>query len=189
MTLVGAWAVCLVLAPLLVAWFAGAVPLRFTTGGILFDLSAVGLGGYRALLLAPILSAIACGVAGLLLRPTRASIALGMIGFAFAGTELVLGGGLGIGPGGQILIGTDLRWVWRICAVAVGLVIALTGAVFVRTNGEDHEVPFAPIRRDLLLTGMIAGALILFLSPGPMLGKVMSGLGSWLGSLVWVMAL
>ena len=189
MTLVGAWTVFLVLAPLLVARFAGAVPLRFTTGGILFDLSAVGLGGYRALLLAPIIAALTCGVAGLLLRPTRASVALGMIGFTFAGTELVLGGGLGVGPAGQILIGTDLRWVWRICAVAIGLVIALTGAVFVRTHGEDHEVQFAPIRRDLLLTGVIVGALILCLSPGPMLGKVMSGVGSWLGSLVWVVGL
>lgn len=168
---------------------AGATPLRVSSGGILFDLAPVTLGGYRTLILAPIVAALGTGVLALFLRPSRVAIALGILGFTFAGTELVIGGGLGIGPAGQVLIGTEWRWIWRICVVAVGLLLALVGAIFVRTHGEDHQVPFPPIRRDLLLSGLVIGALILLLSPGPMLGKVMTGFGSWLGSLVWVAGL
>src|SRR5690242_19244373 len=120
-TLVVAWGSFLALAPLVAARISGAIPLRISSGGILFDLSPVTLAGYRTLILAPIVAALTAGVVALLIRPTPSTIALGILGFLFAGTELVIGGGLGIGPASKLLIGTEWRWVWRICAVALGL--------------------------------------------------------------------
>jgi hypothetical protein len=137
----------------------------------------------------PVAVGTGLGIAGFLMRPTRFGVTLGVVGSAFAGTLLVVGGGLGIGPGGNLLIGTELRWVWRICIVCIGLVIGLAGPALLGTHADDHSLDFRALRRAILLSGAVLGVLILLLTPGPFVGKVMAGMGSWLGSLVWVVGL
>ena len=183
------WVLLLYLIPLGVGLAVGAVPLRLISTGIFFDQSETSMAGYRAILWAPIVAGILMGIAGILLRPSRWGIALGLVGSTFAGTLLIAGGGLGIGPAGTLLLGTDLRWIWRFCVVAGGLAVGFVGPLLLRTEAEDHQLDFKSLRRQILLTGLVLGALILVFAPGPILGKVMAGVGSWLGSLVWVLGL
>ena len=61
--------------------------------------------------------------------------------------------------------------------------------MLLKAGAEDHSLDFRAIRRDYLLSALVLGALILLLGPGPMLGKAMTGAGSWLGSLFWVVGL
>ena len=183
------WSMLLYLIPLGVGLAVGAVPLRLISSGIFFDQSGTSMAGYRAILWAPIIAGVLMGIAALLLRPSRWGITLGIVGTTFAGTLLVVGGGLGIGPSGTLLLGTDLRWIWRFCVVLAGLTIALVGPLLLRTEAEDQKLDFKSLRREILLTGMVLGALILLLAPGPLLGKVMAGVGSWLGSMVWIVGI
>ena len=183
------WSALLYLIPLGVGLAVGAVPLRLISSGIFFDQSATSMAGYRAILWGPIVAGILLGIPAVLARPSRWGIALGIVGTTFAGTLLVVGGGLGIGPAGTLLIGTDLRWIWRFCVVMGGLTTGLVGPLLLRTTAEDHHLDFRAIRRDMLVTGALLGALILLLAPGPFLGKLMAGVGSWLGSMVWIVGL
>lgn len=189
LALVLAWALLIYLVPLGVGLAVGAVPLRLVSSGIFFDQTQTSLLGYRLILWGPVIAGTLCALVGLLLSPSRFVLSLGIVGATFAATLLVVGGGLGIGPAGTLLIGTDLRWIWRTCVVAAGLVLGLAGAVLLRTRAEDHAVEFPKLRRELLLAGAGTGVLILLLSPGPFLGKLMAGFGSWLGSLVWMVGL
>ena len=183
------WALLLYVIPLGVGLAVGAVPLHLVSTGIFFDQSATSMAGYRAILWAPIIVGAGMGILGMVLRPTRLVLAAGLVGSTVAATFLVVGGGLGIGPAGTILLGTDLRWIWRLCLVGAGLLAGLLVPVLLRTRAEDHQVDFGSIRRELLLSGALFGALILAFAPGPLLGKVLSAIGSWLGSLVWIVGL
>lgn len=180
------WALLLYLLPLGVGLAVGAVPLHLVSSGIFFDQSATSMAGYRAILWAPIIAGVGLGLLGMLLRPTRLLLATGLVGCTVAATFLVVGGGLGIGPAGTILLGTDLRWIWRLCLVAAGLVSGLLIPVLLRTRAEEHAIDFRALRTELLLSGVLFGALLVAFGPGPLLGKILAAIGSWLGSLVWI---
>lgn len=184
-----AWTLQLYLVPLVVGRAVGGVPLRIISSGIQWDQSEVTLNGYRLIVWSPVVCGILLGTLALHRRPTRFSIALGLAATTLAATLLVVGGGLGIGPGTTLLVGTELRWVWKLCIVAGGLAVGLVGPVLIKTRGEDHEIDIPALKRNILLGAALLGALLLVLAPGPMLGKAMSGAGSWLGSLVWLVAL
>ena len=189
LALVAGWALLLYLVPLGVGIAAEAVPIRLVSSGIFFDLSATSIAGYRAILWGPIVAGLLMWGAGMVLRPSRGAIALGVVGSTYAATLLVAGGGLGIGPGGMLLTGTDIRWVWRICVITGGLAIGLAGPLILGTRADDLPGGQASVRRVLLLSGAALGAMLLLFGPGPILGKVMAGIGSWLGSLLWMSGL
>ncbi|HVX88043.1 MAG TPA: hypothetical protein VG940_03885 [Gemmatimonadales bacterium] len=183
------WALLLYLVPLAAGLVAGARPLRLISTGIMFDQSELSLNGYRLIVWSPVVMGVVLGALALLRRPTRLGLTLGLVGSSIAATLLTLGGGLGIGPGATLLVGTELRWVWKICIIAAGLAVGLVGPLMIKTLAEDHEIAVPPLKHSILLTSAVLGALILLLAPGPMLGKAMSGAGSWLGSMVWLLAL
>jgi hypothetical protein len=179
----------LYLVPLGVGLAVGAVPLRLISSGILFDQVAVSLNGYRAIIWSPVVTGILLAIAASRLGPTPFRTSLGLAGATLAATLLLAGGVLGIGPGTLLLVGTDLRWIGKLCIAAGGLTVGLVGPMLLKADAEDHSLDFRAIRRHYLLTGIVLGAMILLLGPGPMLGKVMTGTGSWLGSLIWVLGL
>lgn len=183
------WALLLYIAPLAAGYVVGAKPLRVISTGIMFDQAEVSLNGYRLIVWSPVVVGVILGALALLRRPTRFGLALGLVGTTIAASLLVLGGGLGIGPGSTLLVGTELRWVWKLCIIAAGLLVGLAGPLLLKTLGEDHQIAIPPLKRDIFLTSALLGLLILFFAPGPLLGKAMAGMGSWLGSLVWLAAL
>lgn len=183
------WALMLYLVPLGVGTAVGATPLRLISSGILFDQIAVSLNGYRLLMWSPVLTGIVFALLALKLPASRFVSALGVVGATFAATLLVAGASLGIGPGSTLLVGTELRWVWKLCTAAGGLLIGLVGPMLIKARVEDHDLDFPGLRRDILVIGAVLGAGILVAGPGPFLGKLMTGTGSWLGSLVWVLGL
>ncbi|HWA41213.1 MAG TPA: hypothetical protein VG712_06340 [Gemmatimonadales bacterium] len=183
------WTLLLYIAPLAAGYAVGARPLRLISSGIMFDQAEISLNGYRLIIWSPVVIGILFGALALLRRPSRLGLTLGLVGTAIAATLLALGGGLGVGPGATLLVGTELRWVWKICIIAGGLAIGLVGPLLIKTLAEDHEIPVAPLKRGILSASAVLGALILLLAPGALLGKVMAGMGSWLGSLVWLVAL
>lgn len=183
------WALLLYLVPLVAGLVVGAKPLRLISTGIMFDQAEVTLNGYRLIVWSPVVVGVVLGALALLRRPSRVGLTLGLVGTAIAATLLALGGGLGVGPGATLLVGTELQWVWKLCIIAAGLLVGLTGPLLIKTLAEDHEIPIPPLKRHIFLTSALLGALILLLAPGPLLGKVMAGMGSWLGSLVWLAAL
>ena len=185
----GAWALLLYLAPLAAGFAVGARPLRLISSGIMFDQADTTLNRYRLIVWSPVIAGLVLGALALLRRPTRFGLTLGLVGTAIAATLLVLGGGLGIGPGATLLVGTELRWVWKICIIAGGLAIGLVGPLLIKTLTEDHEIAIPPLKGSILLASGVLGALISLAAPGPLVGKVMSGIGSWLGSVVWLAAL
>lgn len=183
------WSLMLYLVPLGVGLAVGAVPLRLVSSGILFDQVAVSLNGYRAIIWSPVLTGILLTVLADMRPPTRFLTALGIAGATFAGTLLLAGGVLGIGPGSLLLVGTELKWVLKLSLAAGGLAVGLVGPMLLKAKAEDHSIDFPALRRDYLISAVLLGALILLLGPGPILGKVMTGAGSWLGSLFWVVGL
>ena len=183
------WMLLLYLAPLAAGYAVGARPLRLISSGIMFDQSDVTLNGYRLIVWSPVVLGVVLGALALLRRPSRLTLTFGFVGTTIAATLLVLGGGLGVGPGATLLVGTELQWVWKLCLIAAGLLVGLAGPLLIKTLGEDHQIAIPPLKRALFLTSALLGALILLFAPGPLLGKVMSGMGSWLGSLVWLAAL
>lgn len=189
LAVLASWALMLYLAPLAVGLAVGAIPLRLTSSGILFDQVAVTLNGYRLIVWSPVLTGLLLTALALKLPPSRVSTTLGIAGAALAGTMLVAGGLLGIGPGSTLLVGTELRWVWKLCAGAGGLAVGLVGTFLIRARAEDHALDFPALKRDILISGVVLGVVILLAAPGPLLGKTMTGVGSWLGSLVWVLGL
>ena len=189
LALIVGWWFMLYLVPLGVGLAVGAVPLRLLSSGILFDQVAVSLNGYRAILWSPVLTGVLLAILAERFPPTRFLTALGLAGATLAATMLLAGGVLGIGSGSLLLVGTELQWVWKICLAAGGLTVGLVGPTLLKARAEDHSLDFPALRREYLISAMILGALILLLGPGPILGKVMTGAGSWLGSLVWVAGL
>ena len=189
LALLVAWALMLYLVPLGVGLAVGAVPLRLISSGVLFDQIAVSLNGYRMIVWSPVVTGILLAILADLLTPNRFLTALGIAGATTAATMLLAGGVLGIGPGSLLLVGTDLRWIWKLCLAAGGLTVGLVGPMLLKAKAEDHSIDFPALRRGYLVGGLILGAVILLLGPGPILGKVMTGAGSWLGSLVWVAGL
>lgn len=183
------WSLLLYIIPLGVGLGVGAVPLRLVSSGVLFDQMSVSLAGYRFLVWSPVIAGTIFSILALNLPPTRFNLALGIAGATIAATLLLIGGVVGIGPGSTLLVATELRWVWKICAGAAGLAIGLVGPQLIKARAEDHALDFPAIRRDMLLTGVVLGGVILLVAPGPLLGKAMTGAGSWFGSLVWVLGL
>lgn len=183
------WMLLLYLAPLAAGYAVGAKPLRLISSGIMFDQAQVSLNGYRLIIWSPVAVGVILGAVALLRRPSPLGLTFGFVGTTVAATLLVLGGGLGVGPGSTLLVGTELQWVWKLCLIAAGLLVGLAGPLLIKTLGEDHQVAIPPLKRDIFMASALLGALILFLAPGPLLGKVMTGMGSWLGSLVWLAAL
>jgi hypothetical protein len=183
------WSLMLYVVPLGVGLAVGAVPLRLVSSGILFDQVAVSLNGYRAILWSPVVTGILLAITASRLGPSPFRTSLGLAGATVAATLLLAGGVLGIGPGSLLLVGTDLRWIGKLCVAAGGLTVGLVGPMLLKADAEDHSLDLRAIRRDYLLTGVLLGALILLLGPGAILGKVMTGAGSWLGSLFWVVGL
>jgi len=189
LALIVGWSLMLYVVPLGVGLAVGAVPLRLLSSGILFDQVAVSLNGYRAIIWSPVLTGILLTVLADMRPPTRFLTALGIAGATFAGTLLLAGGVLGIGPGSLLLVGTELKWVLKLSLAAGGLAVGLVGPMLLKAKAEDHSIDFPALRRDYLISAVLLGALILLLGPGPILGKVMTGAGSWLGSLFWVVGL
>ncbi len=189
LALIVGWSLMLYVVPLGVGLAVGAVPLRLLSTGILFDQVAVSLNGYRAIIWSPVLTGILLTVLADMRPPTRFLTALGIAGATFAGTLLLAGGVLGIGPGSLLLVGTELKWVLKLSLAAGGLAVGLVGPMLLKAKAEDHSIDFPALRRDYLISAVLLGALILLLGPGPILGKVMTGAGSWLGSLFWVVGL
>ena len=183
------WSLLLYLAPLAAGYTVGAKPLRLISTGIMFDQSEVTLNGYRLIIWSPVVVGVILGALALIRRPSRLGLTLGFVGTSIAATLLALGGGLGVGPGATLLVGTELQWVWKLCIIAAGLLVGLAGPLLIKTLGEDHQIAIPPLKRDIFLTSALLGLLILLFAPGPLLGKVMAGMGSWLGSLVWLAAL
>lgn len=184
-----AWLLLLYLVPFAVGSAVGAKPLRLISSGIMFDQAEITLNGYRLIIWSPVVTGIVLGALALLRKPTRFGLTLGLVGSSIAATLLTLGGGLGIGPGATLLVGTELRWVWKLCIIAGGLAVGLVGPLMIKTLAEDHEISVPPLKRSILLASAVLGALILLLAPGAPLGKVMSGAGSWMGSVVWLLML
>jgi hypothetical protein len=183
------WALLIYVAPLAAGFTVGAKPLRLISTGIMFDQAEVTLNGYRLIIWSPVVVGVILGALALLRRPSRLGLTLGFVGTTIAATLLALGGGLGVGPGSTLLVGTELQWVWKLCIIAAGLLIGLAGPLLIKTLGEDHQIAIPPLKRDIFLASAVLGALILLFAPGPLLGKVTAGMGSWLGSLVWLAAL
>ncbi len=183
------WATTLYLIPLGVGLAVGAEPLRLVSSGIQFDQMEVTLNGYRLLIWSPVLAGILIATLGFFLRPTPFTSAIAITGATLAGTLLLAGGGFGIGPGSTLLVGTELRWVWRLTIGFVGLAVGIVVPFILKARAEDGQVDFRATRKGMLLGGALAAALFLAFGPGPLLGRAITGGGSWLGSLVWVAGL
>jgi hypothetical protein len=184
-----AWLACLYLAPLAVGYAVGAVPIRLISSGIMFDQTAVSLGGFRAITWSPVVVGILISLIGHRARTSPFLIAFSTIGATLAATLLIAGGALGVGPGSLLLVGAELKWIWRIVLLLAGLVMGLVAPQLLKAHAEDNQFDPKEIRRGMLWGGLAAGALVLALGPGPILGRAITGGGSWLGSLVWVVAL
>jgi hypothetical protein len=184
-----AWVLSLYVAPLLVGWGVGAVPVRLVSSGIMFDQTAVSLAGFRAITWSPVVVGILISLIGHRAKTSPFLIAFSTIGATLAATLLVAGGTLGLGPGSLLLVGTELKWIWRIVLLFSGLVMGLVAPQLLKAHAEDQEFDIGVMKRGMLLGGVAAGVLMLAFGPGPILGRAITGGGSWLGSLVWVVAL
>jgi hypothetical protein len=183
------WSTALYLVPLAVGVGVGAVPLRLISSGIMFDQTAVSFAGFMCIAWSPVAAGLGFAALGGKLAPTPFAIAAGILGATLAATLLLAGGVLGVGPGSTLLLGTEMRWLWKLSVGIVGLAVGLTAPMLLRARAEDHQLDFAAIKKGILLTGLLVAALLLAFGPGPLLGRGITGGGSWLGSLVWVLAL
>jgi len=183
------WITALYLVPFGVSFAVGAVPLRLISSGIQFDQVEVTLNGYRLLIWSPVIFCLLISFVAHRDKPTTFTMAMSMAGAALAATLLVVGGAFGIGPGSTLLVGTEMRWVWRMMIGLLGLTLGLVAPILLKAHAEDNTLDLAVIKRRMLQGGIVAGALILAFGPGPLLGRLITGGGSWLGSLAWVLAL
>ena len=183
------WATALYLVPLGIGSAVGATPLRLVSSGILFDHTAVSFAGFMAITWSPVLAGLLLAVLGWTLAPRPLFIALGILGATLAATVMVAGGVLGVGPGSNLLLGTELRWVWKLTVGLFGISVGLVGPMLLKARAEDHDLDFGAIKRGILLGGVAVAALVIAFGPGPLMGRLITGGGSWLGSLVWVLAL
>lgn len=182
----GLWALALVGVPLAVGLLVHAEPLRLVASGIQWDYGAVTLAGYRAIAWSSIIVA-ALGYWLGARRPVSAlRVVLALHGAALAATLLLMGGGFNIGPGAGVLVGTELRWVWRFVLGVVGVMVGLVGPAFLLAEAGDLDQDHgAAIRRSLQAGALLAAALILLL-PGSLTGKLLTAAASYGGSLVWL---
>jgi len=184
-----AWLVVLYAAPLLVGYAVGAVPVRLISSGIMFDQAEVSLAGFRMITWSPVVSGVLISLVGHRAKTSPFLITFSLIGATLAATLLVAGGTLGVGPGSLLLVGLELKWIWKIVLLFSGLVMGLVAPQLLKAHAEDNEFDIGMIKKGMFLGGVVAGALILLFGPGPLFGRVITGGGSWLGSLVWVVAL
>jgi hypothetical protein len=184
-----AWVSALYLAPLLVGYAVGAVPVRLVSSGIMFDHAEVSLAGFRAITWCPVVSGVLLSLLGHRDRTSPFLISLSLIGATLAATLLVAGGTLGVGPGSLLLVGAELKWIWKIVLLFSGLAMGLVAPQLLKAHAEDNQFDVRMIKKGMLLGGLVAGVLIFLFGPGPILGRAITGGGSWLGSLVWVVAL
>ena len=183
------WATALYVVPFAVGSAVGAVPLRLVSSGILFDQTAVSFAGYMTIVWSPVVVGLLFALVGGKFTAWPFLISAGILGSTLAGTLMLAGGALGIGPGSTLLLGTELRWVWKLTIGLVGLAVGLVGPLLLKAHAEDHSLDFAAIRKGIVVAGLGIGALILLFGPGPILGRAITGGGSWLGSLIWILAL
>jgi hypothetical protein len=189
-TAVGAaWGLLLLIVPWSVGTLVGAEAIRLHSAGILFDYTGVSLAGYRTLAWAPIVVGLSFSLLALRAAPRPFEYALGVIGATYAASFLLFGALLGIGPGNAILVGAEIKWVWRIVATALGLAAGLAVPQLIKARAEDMQVDFRGVKRGVLVGGLLFGIVLALLLPGGWLGKTTAGFGSWGGSLVWVLAL
>jgi len=184
-----AWVLSLYAAPLLVGWAVGAVPIRLVSSGIMFDQTAVSLAGFRAITWSPVVLGILISLVGHRAKTSPFLIAFSTIGATLAATLLIAGGTLGVGPGSLLLVGAELKWIWKIVLFFSGLVMGLVAPQLLKAHAEDNQFDPKVIRNGMVWGGVAAGALMLAFGPGPVLGRAITGGGSWLGSLVWVVPL
>lgn len=184
-----AWATLLLVVPWCVGTLIGAEPLRLHSAGILFDFTGVSLGGFRTLAWAPVVVGLSFSLLSLRATPRPFEYALGVIGATYAASILLFGVLLGIGPGNAILVGAEIKWVWRLVATGLGLVAGLAVPQLVKARAEDMQVDFRVVKRGVLVGGLLFGVVLALLLPGGWLGKTTAGFGSWWGSLLWVLAL
>ena len=184
-----AWVLVLYAVPLLVGYAVGAVPVRLVSSGIMFDHAEVSLAGFRAITWSPVVAGILISLVGHRDRTSPFLISLSIIGATLAATLLAAGGTLGVGPGSLLLVGAELKWIWKIVLLFSGLTMGLVAPQLLKAHAEDNQFDIGVIKRGILLGGIVAGALILLFGPGPMLGRAITGGGSWLGSVVWVVGL
>jgi hypothetical protein len=184
-----AWGLLLLIVPWSVGTFVGAEPLRLHAAGILFDYTGVSLAGFRTLAWAPIVVGVSFSLLTLRATPRPFEYALGLIGATYAASHLVFGALLGIGPGSAILIGAEIKWVWKIVATGLGLVAGLAIPQLIKARAEDMQVDCSGVKRGLLVGGLLFGIVLALVLPGGWLGKTTAGFGSWGGSLLWVLML
>jgi len=184
-----AWGLSLYVAPLLVGWAVGAVPVRLISSGIMFDQTMVSLAGFRAITWSPVVVGVLLSLVGHRAKSSPFLIAFSIIAATLAATLLVAGGALGVGPGSLLLVGTELKWIWRIVLLFSGLVMGLVAPQLLKAHAEDHAFDFRMIKKGMLLGGIAAGGLMLAFGPGPVLGRAITGGAGWFGSLIWVVAL
>src|SRR5689334_17721413 len=159
------WGALLYLVPIAVGYAVGATPLRLMSSGILFEQSEVSLAGYRLILWSPVVVGAALMVFALRRAPAVVPVTAGIVGTTFAATLLTLGGVLGIGMGGLLLVGTDIRWIWKLCLGFGGVALGLAGTQLIKARAEDHDLPWTQLKRGILLGGALVGVGILLLAP------------------------
>jgi hypothetical protein len=184
-----AWGLLLLVVPWSVGSLIGAEPIRLHSAGILFDYTGVSLTGFRMLAWAPIVVGVSLSLLALRATPRPFEYALGVIGATYAASILLFGVLVGIGPGNAILVGAEIKWVWRLVATALGLVAGLAIPQLIKARAEDMQVDFNGMKRGLLVGGLLFGIVLSLLLPGGWLGKTTAGFGSWGGSLLWILAL
>jgi hypothetical protein len=184
-----AWGILLLVVPWTVGTLVGAEAIRLHSAGILFDYTGVSLAGFRTLAWAPIVAGLSFSLLALRTTPRPFEYALGVIGATYAASILLFGVLLGIGPGNAILVGAEIKWVWKIVATAVGLAAGLALPQMIKARAEDMNIDFGGVKRGLLVGGLLFGIALALLLPGGWLGKTTAGFGSWGGSLLWILAL
>jgi hypothetical protein len=183
------WVTALYLVPLAVGIGVGAIPVRLVSSGILFDHTAVSFAGFMGIVWGPVIAGLLFAALAMRLAATPFRTSLGIIGATLAATLMVAGGALGVGPGSTLLLGTELRWVWRLSIGLAGMAVGLAVPMLLKAHAEGHSLDLATIKKGMVLGGLVVAVLMFAFGPGPILGRAITAGGSWLGSLAWILAL